>query len=76
MIDARAMSGITGGEPAGGGATMLVCRVSDVDAATQLCLTHGAALVAAPADRPDWGSNLRTSHLRAPEDVLIELQSY
>jgi len=32
--------------------------------------------VVAPADRPEWGPNLRTAHLRDPLGTLIELQSY
>ena len=56
--------------------TMLVCRVDDVDAGLALCLAHGAALAAEATDRPDWGPNLRTAHLRDPEGNLIELQSY
>lgn len=56
--------------------TMFVCRVDDVDAGAELCVRHGATLVAAPTDRPDWGPTLRTAHLRDPEGNLIELQSY
>jgi predicted enzyme related to lactoylglutathione lyase len=85
MFDATAMSTVTGTEAskaareadkAAGDAVMLVCRVGDVDAGTELCRAHGAAIVAPPVDRPEWGKNLRTSHVRAPEGVLIELQSY
>ncbi|MEY9912287.1 putative enzyme related to lactoylglutathione lyase [Catenulispora sp. MAP12-49] len=56
--------------------TMFVCRVDDVEAGAELCVRHGATLVAAPTDRPDWGPTLRTAHLRDPEGNLIELQSY
>lgn len=56
--------------------TMFVCRVDDVDAGAELCVRHGATLVAAPTNRPDWGPTLRTAHLRDPEGNLIELQSY
>ena len=56
--------------------TMFVCRVDDVDAGADLCVRHGATLVAPPTDRPDWGPTLRTAHLRDPEGNLIELQSY
>lgn len=56
--------------------TMFVCRVDDVDAGAELCVRHGATLVVAPTDRPDWGPTLRTAHLRDPEGNLIELQSY
>lgn len=55
---------------------MFVCRVEDVDTAHTLCLHNGATLVTAPANRPDWGPNLRTAHLRDPDGTLIELQSY
>ncbi|WP_433198277.1 VOC family protein [Nocardia sp. CA-107356] len=57
-------------------AVMFGCRVSDVDASVALCLRNGASLVAAAVDRPQWGPNLRTAHLRDPEGRLIELQSY
>ncbi|MFX0579920.1 hypothetical protein [Nocardia nepalensis] len=57
-------------------AVMFVCRVSDVDAGLALCLRNGAKLVAVAVDRPEWGPNLRTAHLRDPEGTLIELQSY
>ncbi len=56
--------------------TMFVCRVPDVDAGLELCLQHGASEVAGATDRPEWGPNLRTAHLRDPEGNLIELQSY
>ncbi|MEE4542368.1 VOC family protein [Streptomyces sp. V4-01] len=55
---------------------MLVSRVPDVAAAYELCLRHGAAPVAAPAARPQWGPTLRTAHVRDPEGNLLELQSY
>ncbi|WP_031073286.1 VOC family protein [Streptomyces sp. NRRL WC-3742] len=57
-------------------AAMLVLRVGDVDAALDLCLRSGGALVAPATDRPQWGPNLRSAHLRDPEGHLIELQSY
>ena len=56
--------------------TMFVCRVDDVDAAADLCVRHGATLLAPPTDRPEWGPALRRAHLRDPEGNLIELQSY
>lgn len=56
--------------------TMFVCRVDDVDGGADLCVRHGATLVVAPTDRPEWGPTLRTAHLRDPEGNLIELQSY
>ncbi|MFB6890177.1 VOC family protein [Kitasatospora sp. NPDC056327] len=55
---------------------VLVLRVEDVDRAFALCLRHGGAPVTGPADRPAWGPDLRTAHLRDPEGRLIELQSY
>jgi hypothetical protein len=76
IFDRTAMNAVTGVNTTAGGTVMLVCRVTDVDAGTELCLTNGATLVVPPADRPEWGPNLRTSHLRALEGVLIELQSY
>ncbi|MFD6154937.1 VOC family protein [Nocardia sp. NPDC060256] len=57
-------------------AVMFVCRVKDVDAGLDLCIRHGATVVAAPTDRAQWGPNLRTAHLRDPDGTLIELQSY
>ncbi|WP_316528872.1 VOC family protein [Kitasatospora brasiliensis] len=57
-------------------ATMLVFRVADVDAALVLCLRHGGTPAAPATDRPEWGPNLRTAHLRDPDGHLIELQSY
>jgi predicted enzyme related to lactoylglutathione lyase len=56
--------------------TMFVCRVDDVDAGAELCVRHGATLVVAATDRPEWGPTLRTAHVRDPEGNLIELQSY
>ena len=55
---------------------MLVSRVDDVDAGYELCLRSGGTAVAGPTDRPDWGPNLRSAHLRDPEGHLLELQSY
>ncbi|HEV2638805.1 MAG TPA: VOC family protein [Actinocrinis sp.] len=56
--------------------TMLVCRVTDVDAGLALCLAHGAEQAAGAADRPEWGPGMRTAHLRDPDGNLLELQSY
>lgn len=56
--------------------TMLVFKVADVDAATKTFEKFGAKLVTEPQDRPQWGPNLRTAHLRDPEGTLLELQSY
>lgn len=55
---------------------MLVSRVDDVDAAFALCVDSGGTPVADPTDRPDWGPNLRSAHVRDPEGHLLELQSY
>ncbi len=55
---------------------MLVFRVDDVDKRMALCLEHGGCLVIGPTDRPEWGPNLRSAHLRDPDGHLIELQSY
>lgn len=57
-------------------AVMLVSRVDDVDAAYALCLSHGADGVTGPADRPEWGPNLRNALVRDPDGNLWELQSY
>lgn len=50
--------------------SMLVFRVEDVDAAFDR-LADEAAVVAAPADHPEWG--IRTAHLRDPDGTLLEL---
>ncbi|MFG1790228.1 VOC family protein [Nocardia sp. NPDC049149] len=82
LFDRAAMAAIAGttalpvDSPPTQDSTMFVCRVPDVDAANTLCLHHGATPVTAPTDRPDWGPNLRTAHLRDPAGTLIELQSY
>ncbi|MCO5971177.1 VOC family protein [Actinoallomurus soli] len=55
---------------------MLAGRVADVDAGYEFCLRHGARAVAAPADRPEWGPNLRNALVRDPDGNLLELQSY
>ncbi|MFD4397554.1 VOC family protein [Kitasatospora sp. NPDC059811] len=57
-------------------AAMLVFRVASVDDAFALCLRHGGTPVVGPTDRPQWGPNLRSAHLRDPDGHLIELQSY
>lgn len=57
-------------------AVMFVCRVDDVDKGLALCLKRGATPITPPTDRPAWGPNLRTAHLRDPSGTLIELQSY
>ncbi|GAA4585876.1 hypothetical protein GCM10023194_29960 [Planotetraspora phitsanulokensis] len=82
LFDRAAMAAVAGtadlpaeGSPAQD-QVMFVCRVVDVDAALATCLRHGAAQVAAAADRPEWGPGLRTAHVRDPEGTLIELQSY
>lgn len=55
---------------------MLVLRVDDVDEALALCLAHGGTPALPATDRPEWGPNLRSAHLRDPDGHLIELQSY
>src|SRR5690349_3191227 len=64
MFDARMMGRAVGTDVTTGGAVMLVCRVADVDEGADLCQAHGATVVTPPADRPEWGPNLRTAHLR------------
>ncbi|MHC3467093.1 VOC family protein [Streptomyces sp. 7R007] len=83
LFDRGAMAAALGtadlpGHPAGPAQDtgMLVLRVDDVDRGFALCRERGGACVAAPADRPEWGPNLRGAHLRDPEGRLIELQSY
>ncbi|MFI9506714.1 VOC family protein [Nocardia sp. NPDC052566] len=79
LFDRAAMAAVvgTGGLPTlAQDAVMFVCRVDDVDAGADLCVRHGATLAVAATDRPDWGPNLRTAHLRDPNGTLIELQSY
>ncbi|MCP2342369.1 VOC family protein [Actinomadura rupiterrae] len=68
----------TSGQPATSGQdrSMLVFKVDDVDAATAALEALGAPVVAAPADRPEWGPGLRSAHLRDPDGNLLELQSY
>lgn len=63
-------------DPTPSTSTMLVFKVDDVDAAAQIVEKHGATPLAGAQDRPQWGPNLRTAHLRAPEGTLLELQSY
>lgn len=55
---------------------MLVLRVGDVADVANCLSRHGASVLAGAQDRPDWGPNLRTAHLRSPEGTLVELQSY
>ncbi|MES9539730.1 VOC family protein [Spirillospora sp. NPDC049024] len=62
--------------PSGQDGAMLVLRVADVDAAAGTLRGLGAAQVAGPRDRPEWGPGLRTAHLRDPGGNLLELQSY
>ncbi|TCO16570.1 hypothetical protein EV652_12063 [Kribbella steppae] len=57
-------------------AAMLVFKVDEVDSAVELLEKLGATVVSPPQDRPQWGPNLRTAHLRAPDGTLLELQSY
>lgn len=62
--------------PSGQDAAMLVFRVDDVDKAAAALAALGGRVVAAAADRPEWGPGLRTAHLRDPGGNLLELQSY
>ncbi|GAA0228503.1 VOC family protein [Actinomadura nitritigenes] len=62
--------------PSGQDGAMLVFRVGDVDRAADALAALGGQVVAAPADRPEWGPGLRTAHLRDPGGNLLELQSY
>ncbi|MFI7067399.1 VOC family protein [Kribbella sp. NPDC050124] len=55
---------------------MLVFKVDEVEAAGEVLEKLGATVLAPAQDRPQWGPNLRTAHLRAPDGTLIELQSY
>ncbi|MFI6827462.1 VOC family protein [Kribbella sp. NPDC050241] len=57
-------------------ASMLVLKVDAVDPATAVLEKLGAVVLTPPQDRPRWGPNLRTAHLRAPDGTLLELQSY
>ncbi len=82
LFDRAAMAAVAGtralpaqAPPTQDGA-MLVSRVADVAEAYALCLRHGAAPVAPPAARPEWGPTLRTAHVRDPEGRLLEFQSY
>ncbi|MGI5330083.1 VOC family protein [Actinomadura nitritigenes] len=62
--------------PSGQDGSMLVFRVDDVEKAAAALTALGGRVVAAPADRPEWGPGLRTAHLRDPGGNLLELQSY
>jgi predicted enzyme related to lactoylglutathione lyase len=57
-------------------ASMLVLKVDSVEAAVEVVEKFGAIVLAPAQDRPQWGPNLRTAHLRAPDGTLLELQSY
>jgi catechol 2,3-dioxygenase-like lactoylglutathione lyase family enzyme len=63
-------------EAAAQDAAMLVFKVDDVDTAAKTLERFGATLVVPAQDRPQWGSTLRTAHLRDPDGNLLELQSY
>jgi catechol 2,3-dioxygenase-like lactoylglutathione lyase family enzyme len=75
LFDRDAMAAAVG-TPLGTGGAVLVSRVSDVDAAHALALTHGATDVAPPKDRPEWGPSMRTAHVADPEGNLLEFQQY
>lgn len=55
---------------------MLVFKVDAVDPAVEILEKLGASVLSPAQDRPQWGPNLRTAHLRAPDGTLLELQSY
>jgi predicted enzyme related to lactoylglutathione lyase len=57
-------------------ASMLVLKVDSVDAAVEIVEKFGATVLAPAQDRLQWGPNLRTAHLRAPDGTLLEPQSY
>jgi predicted enzyme related to lactoylglutathione lyase len=57
-------------------ASMLVLKVDSVDAAVEVAEKFGATVLTPAQDRPQWGPNLRTAHLRTPDGTLLELQSY
>jgi lactoylglutathione lyase len=52
---------------------VLIFAVEDVDAATARLQERRVPLVAAPADRPEWG--VRTAHFRDPDGNLIEINA-
>jgi catechol 2,3-dioxygenase-like lactoylglutathione lyase family enzyme len=74
LFDRQGMAEIIGDAAQHEGRVVFVCRVDDVDKGAQLCLAHGATLIAEPTDRPAWG--VRTAHVRDPEGVVMELQAY
>lgn len=76
VIIHRSLLGGTAESAGPGDRTMFTSRVESVDEAYALCLEHGGTPVSAPVDRPEWGPNLRTAHVRDPEGNLWELQSY
>ncbi|MFB9236141.1 VOC family protein [Plantactinospora siamensis] len=81
LLDRRLMAaaGTASTDPAGppgADPVLLVLRVADVDAAMDVAVRAGARVVAAAADRPEWGPTMRAGHLRDPAGTLIELQSY
>jgi catechol 2,3-dioxygenase-like lactoylglutathione lyase family enzyme len=56
--------------------SMLVFKVDAVDPAVETLEKLGATVLSPAQDRPHWGPNLRTAHLRGPDGTLLELQSY
>ena len=76
LFDKAEMAAAVGKEaqparPPGQDHVCLAFAVDDVDAACGHIRTHGVALVAEPADHPDWG--IRTAHFRDPDGNLIEI---
>jgi lactoylglutathione lyase len=56
--------------PANSGA-IITFRVDDVDTAYKELVARGAAAIADPADRPEWGA--RTAHISDPEGNIVEV---
>ena len=55
------------------GKSVVVFATDSADTAADALRLKGIALVAEPADRPEWG--IRTVHFRDPEGNLIEVYS-
>lgn len=58
-------------DPVSGDRAVLVFATEDVDAEAERLTRLGVEVIAAPADRPDWG--IRTVHVRDPDGHLIEI---
>lgn len=55
---------------ANGDRACVVIRVDDVDRTAATLREENVAIVAGPADHPEWG--LRTVHVRDPDGTLVE----